>query len=174
MKYVASLALVVSLATVAACGGADSPSSPSGNSTQTFAATLKPSEEVPAVTGPESAGSGTATITLNVSKDTSGNVTSATATFAVNLASFPAGTPINMAHIHQAPIGQSGDVVVNTTVAPGDVSLRDGAGSFNKSGIAVPADIANQLMTNPAAFYFNVHSTLNPSGVARGQLARVQ
>ena len=79
-----------------------------------------------------------------------------------------------MAHIHQAPQGQSGDVVVNTTVAPGELTLANGAGSFNKSGIAVPAAVASQLMTNPSGFYFNVHSTLNPSGVARGQLVRTQ
>ena len=36
------------------------------------------------------------------------------------------------------------------------------------------ADIANQILTNPAGYYFNVHSTLNPGGVARGQLVRTQ
>src|SRR5262245_54307135 len=106
MKYVNALALVVSLAAVAACSSNDSsPRTPSGNSTQTFAATLRPSEETPPVTGVESTGSGTANITLNVVKDGSGNVTSATATFAVNVNGFPAGTPINMAHIHQAAAG---------------------------------------------------------------------
>jgi CHRD domain-containing protein len=174
MKYVSSLALVVSLAVVSACGGTDSPSTPSGSGTQTFTAALRPSEEVPAVTGAESAGSGTATITLNVAKDSAGNVTSATATFAVNLSGFPATTPINMAHIHQAAAGQSGNVVVSTTLAPGEVTLNGGSGSFNRSGIAVTPEIASQLMTNPAGFYFNVHSTLNPSGAARGQLVRVQ
>ena len=174
MKYVTSFAFIVSLATVAACGGTSSPSAPSGNSTLTFTAMLNPGEEVPAITGPESAGSGTATITLNVSKDTYGNITSGTAAFAATLTGFPAGTPINMAHIHQASAGQSGSVVVNTTIASGDVSLTGGTGSFNKSGITVPADVASQMMANPSAFYFNVHSTLNPSGVARGQLVRVQ
>ena len=174
MKYVSSLALVVSLAVVSACGGTDSPSTPSGSGTQIFTAALRPSEEVPAVTGAESAGSGTATITLNVAKDSAGNVTSATATFAVNLNGFPTATPINMAHIHQAAAGQSGNVVVSTTLAPGEVTLNGGSGSFNRSGIAVTPEIASQLMTNPAGFYFNVHSTLNPSGAARGQLVRVQ
>src|SRR5215468_5604501 len=109
MKYVTSIALVVSLAVVSACTSTDSPSMTSGSGTQTFTAALRPSEEVPAVTGAESAGSGTATITLNVSKDSSGAVTSATATFVVNLSGYPASTPINMAHIHQAAAGQSGN-----------------------------------------------------------------
>lgn len=174
MKYVTSFALIVALAAAAACGSTASPMSPSRNSLQTFTAILKPSEEVPAIAGAESAGSGAATITLSVSKDNSGNVTSATATFAVNLSGFPAGTPINMAHIHQALAGQSGSVVVNTTIAPGDLTLANGTGSFSKSGIAVPADIATQMISNPSGFYFNVHSTLNPSGVARGQLVRMQ
>jgi len=174
MKYVSSFALVMSLVGVAGCTNSDSPSAPSGNPSQTYTATLRPSEEVPAVAGAESAGTGTATITLNVSRDSYGNVTSATAAFAVTLNGFPGGTPINMAHIHQAASGQSGNVVVNTTLAPGEVTLTNGAGSFNKSGIAVPADIASQLMNNPSGFYFNVHSTLNPSGVARGQLVRTQ
>ena len=31
-----------------------------------------------------------------------------------------------------------------------------------------------QIVNNPAGFYFNVHSPLNPAGFARGQLQRVQ
>jgi len=165
--------LVVSLATVAACGSGSSPTTPSGNGTQTFMATLRPSEEVPAVTGAESAGSGTVHITLNTMKDTYGNITSATATFDVTLSGFPAGTPINMAHIHQAAAGQSGNVVVSTTLAPGEVTLNNGGGSFTRSGVTVTPDVAAQLLNNPAGFYFNVHSTLNPGGVARGQLGRM-
>src|SRR5262245_815044 len=177
MKYVTSFAFVVSLGMVSACGGSDSPAmpaTPSGSGTQTFTAALRPSEETPPITGPASAGRGTATLTMNTTHDPSASHTSATATFVVNLSGFPAGTPINMAHIHQAAAGQSGNVVVSTTLSPGDVTLNGGGGSFNRSGIAVTPDIASQLMTNPAGFYFNVHSTLNPGGVARGQLVRVQ
>ncbi|HMF97010.1 MAG TPA: CHRD domain-containing protein [Vicinamibacterales bacterium] len=126
------------------------------------------------MTGTESAGGGTVTITLAAMNDSSGNITSATAAFAVNLTGFPAGTPINIAHIHQAAAGQSGNVVVSTAVNPGEVNLTNGSGSFNRNGIAVPPEIASQLLSNPAGFYFNVHSTLNPGGVARGQLVRVQ
>lgn len=92
----------------------------------------------------------------------------------VNLSGFPAGTPVNMAHIHQAAMGQNGDVVVSTTLPTGDVTLSNGSGTFTRSGVAVPTDVANQILINPAGFYFNIHSTLNPGGAARGQLARVQ
>jgi hypothetical protein len=39
-----------------------------------------------------------------------------------------------------------------------------------------PQDVAlfQQIINNPAGFYFNAHSTLNPGGVARGQLVKVQ
>jgi hypothetical protein len=38
----------------------------------------------------------------------------------------------------------------------------------------VDAALEQTILNNPAGFYFNVHSTLNPGGVARGQLVRVQ
>jgi hypothetical protein len=82
--------------------------------------------------------------------------------------------PVNMAHIHQAPAGQNGNVVVSTSLAPGEVMLPDGSGSFTRSGIAVTPDLASQILGNPTGFYFNIHSTLNPGGTARGQLVRVQ
>jgi hypothetical protein len=34
--------------------------------------------------------------------------------------------------------------------------------------------VAQNIINNPSAFYFNIHSTLNPGGVARGQLVKVQ
>jgi hypothetical protein len=53
------------------------------------------------------------------------------------------------------------------------VANAQGAATFTKTGIA-PADpaILQQIVNNPAGFYFNVHSTLNPGGVARGQLVK--
>jgi hypothetical protein len=36
----------------------------------------------------------------------------------------------------------------------------------------VGASLAGEIITNPAGFYFNVHSTLNPSGAVRAQLVR--
>jgi len=88
----------------------------------------------------------------------------------------PANTPIILSHIHQAPAGVNGNVVVDTglrNTAP--VVLTSGSASFERSGIVVtPVDIATQIVANPAAFYFNSHSALNPGGVVRGQLVRVQ
>jgi filamentous hemagglutinin family protein len=140
----------------------------------TFTAALSPANENPAIVGAEAAGSGTATVTMITTKDAAGNVTAATATFVVNLSGFPAGTPINIAHIHQAAAGVNGSVVVNSGLTAGQNVLTTGSGSFTASNLTVDAALANLILTNPAGFYFNVHSTLNPGGVARGQLVRVQ
>ena len=40
------------------------------------------------------------------------------------------------------------------------------------SNVAVSADVASAILANPSAFYFNLHSALNPAGVVRGQLIK--
>ena len=172
MKRLALLSTVLGVL-VSACGSS-SPSAPTTPTNPTFTAALSPANEVPAIVGAEASGSGTATVTLVTTKDAAGNVTSATATFVVNLSGFPAGTPINIAHIHQAAAGVNGAVVVNSGLTAGQTVLATGSGSFTASNLTVTPDLANLILTNPAGFYFNVHSTLNPGGVARGQLVRVQ
>jgi hypothetical protein len=163
----------IALALFAAACGSDSPTSPS-TTVPTFTADLRTANENPPISNAEAGASGNATITFNITRDASNNITAATATFVVNLSGFPAGTPINIAHIHQAPAGTNGAVVVSTTLAAGEVVLASGSGSFTKSNIAVtPVDLVTQIINNPAGFYFNAHSTLNPGGVVRGQLVRV-
>jgi hypothetical protein len=142
-----------------------------------FTADLKPSNEVPPVTNAESTGSGTATMTFDVTRDAAGNVTSANVTFVVNLRGFPAGTPFNIAHIHEGPNTCACPVVVNTTLTAAEAvrAGADGSASFTKANVPVsPVEVANRILSNPSAFYFNVHSTLNPGGAARGILVKVQ
>ena len=72
------------------------PTTPSTNSNQVkFTAALLPTNEVPAITNAEASGRGTATVTLNLTKDAAGAITAATADFSLDLTGFPAGTPIN-------------------------------------------------------------------------------
>ncbi len=162
------LAILTAASMIGAVGCGSSTTSPSSSSPTkpTFTADLRPANEVPPIVGPEASGSGTATVTFDVTKDSAGNVTGGTATFV---------TPINAAHIHPGAAGTNGGVVFSTSVAAGEVTLATGTGSFVKAGIAPPDPAVIQaIINNPAGFYFNVHSTLNPGGVARGQLSRVQ
>lgn len=155
-----------------AAGCGSSPAAPSGSTRPIFVATLSPANEVPPVTNAESNVSGTATITIDTTKDAGGNVTAATATFAVNLIGLPTGAAVNVAHIHEGGTTCACPVVVNTTLAAGQAAISGGAVSFQKEQIAMTAEVAQRILAAPGNFYFNVHSTLNPGGVARGILVR--
>jgi len=163
---------VVALSFLAAACGSSS-TSPTAVQPR-FTASLSPANEVPAIGNAESIGSGNVTVTWDTTPATGGNLTAATATFLVNLSGFPANTPINAAHIHPGATGVNGGVIVSLGVVAGEVVLANGSGTFTKGPINVPPEVAQQIINNPAGYYFNVHSTLNPGGVARGQLQRVQ
>ena len=168
-RLVLSLALIVFGLTLSACSD-DSPNSPSPASSSKFTVTLLPANEVPAIVGAEAAGSGTATITLNLTKDSSGYVTAATADFSVTAAGFPNGTTLTGAHIHGGNAGSNGGILVSLALAAGEVTFANGGGSFAKTGISVTVDQANAIVANPSSFYFNIHTAANVGGVARGQL----
>jgi hypothetical protein len=174
MKRLSVLAIALSVIATA-CSGSSSSPTPTTPTKPQFTADLKPANEVPAITGAEATGSGTASVTWDLTRDGNNNVTAAAVTFIVNLSGFPANTPINIAHIHEAPAGVVGSVRVATTLTAGQVVLNAaGAGSFSQTVPGVTPELAQSIINNPAGFYFNVHSTLNPGGVARGQLVRVQ
>jgi hypothetical protein len=168
--------LVAAFALLAAgCGSSSTSPSTSAPTKPTFTATLSPANEVPPITGPEATGSGTATITFDTTTNASGQITAATVTFVVNVSGFPANTPLNIAHIHTGAAGVAGGVLVNTGLTAGNNTTNAaGAGTFTVAGVAMTADVASAIIANPAGYYFNVHSTLNPGGVARGQLVKVQ
>lgn len=170
---VSSLCLVLALAGTAACSSTNS-NTPSGSLTAVFTENLAGTNEVPAATGSEANVTGAATITMTYTQDSSGNVSTATANFQVSLSGLTSSSVITMAHIHQAPVGVAGAIVVNTGLASGSVTITNGSASFTVNSVNVPATIAQQLLTNSASFYFNVHTVENPGGVSRGQLVRTQ
>src|SRR5262249_23312828 len=151
------------LAVVAAgCGSSSSsPTTPSGSAVPKFSATLSPANETPAITNADSTGSGSVIVTLNVTKDSSGNVTAATADFSVPLSGVPGNTSLTAAQIHAARAGIAGGIVVQTGLSAGEITLANGSGSFTKTGNNVPPDVAQSILNDPAGFYFNVHTTLN-------------
>jgi CHRD domain len=170
MKRLSVFAIALSVF-VAACGSSSTTSSTTVR--PTFTAVLSPASENPPISNAENTGTGNVTITFDTT--TSGTtITAATATFVAQLSGFPANTPINIAHIHPGVVGVNGGVLVSTGLTAGEVVLANGSGGFTKGPVTVLPEVAQQIMNNPAGYYFNVHSTINPGGVARGQLQRVQ
>lgn len=159
----------------------DSPTAPADPNVIVFTAQLSAANEVPPVTNAESAARGDVTITFNVTRDGSNAITGGTATFVVNLNSFPAGSTWTLAHIHEGAAGVAGPVRVNTDLSAATaVTLTNGSVSghrFENKNISTnnqPTDVAllNAIIANPAGYYFNAHTVLNPPGAVRGQLVR--
>jgi hypothetical protein len=169
MKRIALLAV---LTAVAACGS-DSPTNPTSGPI-VFTAALSAANEVPAVTNADANARGTATITLNAPRDSSGAITGAgTMNFVVPLSGFPAGTAVILAHIHPGAAGTNGSALVSTGLsAANPVVLADGTGTLTFNDVPVNQVNAQAIATNPAGFYFNAHTALNPGGAVRGQLVK--
>ena len=164
---------VLGLLLAAGCSGSSSaPSTTPSNQTVRFTATLSAANENPPITNAESTANGTASIDFILSKDASGAVTGAVVNFtSVTLAGFPSTAVVNIAHIHTGGSTTNGPILVNTTLAPGDIVLSGGSGTFTRNNITTLSTTdAQAIIANPAGFYFNVHTTLNPGGVMRGQL----
>jgi len=65
-----------------------------------------------------------------------------------------------------APPGTPGPIVQPLALTPGKEHGVIGSGTFTN-----PA-LLTAMQANPGAYYVNVHSTVCPSGVIRGQLGR--
>jgi CHRD domain len=175
MKRLAVCAIAVLAICGASCNDDDNPTGATGQpTTLVYTATILPANEVPAITNAESTGSGNATITFHLTRDASGNITAATVDFATTFTGFTTNVIGTAAHIHQGAAGTApaNNIVINTGAASGSFSIpANGTGSLVQNGATVsPVDVANQIIANPAGFYFNTHSQLNPGGFARGQL----
>jgi len=168
-KMAPAIALLVCFATI---GCDDNPTSPDDDDDFTLTAQLSPANEVPPVTNADASGSGTVTIELDVTRNSAGTITAATADFDVSLSGFVPGTSVSMAHIHSGAAGVNGPVEVDTGVTVGQVVLANGTGTFSRDGVTVTPEDAQNLVTGTSGFYFNVHTVLTPSGAVRGQLVR--
>ena len=166
--------IVLAVCTLAAVACDDDNTTAPSNQPLVFSAILSPANEVPPVGNAESSGRGAVQITFDVTRSSTGAISAATAGFHIQLTGFPSSTSMVGAHIHPGVAGVNGPVIVNTGVsAAAAVPLTDGSAVFNASGIPVDAALVEAIANNPAGYYFNVHSPLNPGGFARGQLQRV-
>jgi hypothetical protein len=187
MRLLASLAATAILA--GACGGAATAPSPTAAPTATpaptptpsptpqlkftFTADLRTTNEVPAIANAEASCSGKGTFTLDTTKDGTGKITAATAGFTLTVTGCPAGTNLTLFHIHQAAAGVNGGVkVTGKGDAANPIALATGSTTapIVVTNVTVDPTLANDILTGPAGFYFNVHSTINGGGVIRGQL----
>ena len=172
MNRVSSVIIALSILAVG-CGDSapTAPTTQGTTTTSTFTVPLFTRNEVPVITNADAGGSGSVVIALTVTKDSAGNITSASANFQISVTGFPAGTRFTDAHIHNAAAGSNGSAIVNVGLAAGELAITNGSGAITKSGINVPADRAAAILNNRAAHYFNVHTALNPDGAIRGQLS---
>ncbi len=134
-----------------------------------YRATLLPENEVPAVTGLNASAS--VLITLDVTRDSSGNITSGAIMFDANH-QFPGSVTFNGFHIHSGIAGQNGPVVISSGLTT--IDSPTGVGSITKivslATTQEVLDILKGVVTNPQAFYVNLHTSVNPGGAVRGQL----
>lgn len=73
--------------------------------------------------------------------------------------------PATAAHIHEAPAGINGGVVVPLTVT-------GTTGGSTTECTAVDRELAQQIASDVEAYYVNVHTSEFPGGEIRGQLSR--
>ena len=115
-----------------------------------LSADLSAANEVPP---PVSSASGTADVTLNQGQ---GEV-------CVDIVASGFVGDVVAGHIHKAPAGVNGGVVVNLFVTSAIHSICvDG----------VEKDLIKDIRQNPWDYYINVHSSFAPGGEIRGQLSK--
>ncbi|CAN5581683.1 CHRD domain-containing protein [soil metagenome] len=137
--------LLASMLAIAAVGAV------SAGHFQTFSTTLNGAEEVPGPGDPNGKGK----ITLDVYL--TGTICYTAKTQAI------AG--VGAAHIHEAPAGEAGPVVVD--LRP---DLADRKGNKRSYCVSTTPDIAADIIANPTDYYVNVHNAEYPMGAIRGQL----
>lgn len=132
----------------------------------TLTANLSGANEVPANPSPAT---GTAIVTIDT----------VSRAWTMDLVFSGLTAPVSVAHLHRAPVGVNGPVIVGldgialsggrpswNLIAPGSTSLNTG-GALNAPFLFPAAELENLLIGN---VYVNIHSTAFPGGEVRGNL----
>lgn len=143
--------------------------------TTPFLANMLPSNEVPATTINASA---MAAILVHQDLDSSGALKSGSVEFFI-VYKFAGANTITGLHIHNAPAGQAGGIVIPTDINGTTNAVTvdaSGAGQINRhvqfgTGSGQPAlTVIQDLLANPQNYYVNIHTTDFPGGAIRAQL----
>ena len=116
-----------------------------------FVAAMSGAQEVPPA---DPDGSGTAWLTLNY-----GQSEVCWVLFVEDIV-----LPASAAHIHRAPAGTNGGVVVPLS-APDATGWAAGCATADQ-------ELIKEIQQSPSGFYVNVHNSVYPGGAVRGQLAK--
>jgi hypothetical protein len=132
----------------------------------TLTANLSGANEVPSVPSPAT---GTAIVTIDT----------VSRAWTMDLVFSGLTAPVTVAHLHRAPTGANGPVIVGldgiplsggrptwNLIAPGSTSLNTG-GALNAPFLFPAAELENLLIGN---VYVNIHSQAFPGGEIRGNL----
>lgn len=137
-----------------------------------FDVSASPANEVPAIQGLDARA--WARFTAHSLRNNEGWTVAALTIFDVNH-EFPENTQFTGMHLHNAPAGSNSGVVIDSRLAAANQpASASGMGNIYRAVIqTTPASIGhvNGVGANPADYYFNLHTTTNPSGAVRAQLS---
>jgi len=145
-----------------------SDTAPSTSQVQSFGAPLS----VPAASPAGALGftpTGNVTMTITTTVDHENRITAGTATFSGNLAGFSGVSSVTSAHVNSGAVGVTGPVVIDLLIQPGQVNFDLNGSAPLSATVPISASVAQQILTNPAGFYFQVDSAAFPNGILRGQ-----
>ncbi|MFN2466953.1 MAG: CHRD domain-containing protein [Gaiellaceae bacterium] len=130
-----------------------------------FKLNLDPRQEVPPVALKADA---RGSLTLDVTRDATGNIVSGKVVFHLNYR-FPGAVTITGLHVHQGARKANGPIVVDSGI--GTTTDADGAGNLTSVVPGSPATLT-AILASPRGFYVNLHTSTHPGGALRDQLNR--
>ncbi len=153
----AAVAMAIAVLAVGGVASADHP----GGGGRLFRLLLTGAEERP-VNEHGAADRGTATIRLNPGQEE--------VCFSFGELTLTTGEPLPFsAHIHEAPVGEPGPVVIGLfggAAGPAPTSYPT-----EERCVSAPRALILEIIRNPEDFYVNLHNATHTTGVVRGQLS---